>query len=99
MLQATPTRSIKLSWSCRVTRLDVDQDVRGLQIAVRERSIVQRANESASETSGSGSGLGGPPARGRQHLAGVGRQVDDVVLLDGDQVGLVRQEPEERVTP
>ena len=36
-------------------------------------------------------------ARARQDVADVGRQADDVGLLDGDQVGLVRQEPEERV--
>ena len=34
----------------------------------------------------------------RQHLAGIGPQVDDVLLLDGDQVGLVGQEPEKRGT-
>ncbi len=78
-----------------VCRIAVDQDVRGFQVAVRERTIVEGSDEL-----GKRYGQAADPSaadlrrQARQHLAGIGRQVDGVLLLDGDQVGFVRQEPE-----
>ena len=64
---------------------------------MRERAIVERSDE-LGERDGQAPDSRATDLRrqARQHLAGIRPEVDDVLLLDGDQVGFVRQEPEER---
>ena len=83
-----------------VEGIRADEDVGGLQVPMGERPLVegpdqpgQRGREAANARP---TELGRKP---RQDLTGVGRQVDGRLFLDGDQVGLVGQEPEERVAP
>ncbi len=77
----------------------LDQDVRGLQVAMRERPFVERSDQAGERDGQAADSLrGGRPAEEPvKNLADVARQVDGVCFLDRDQVGLVRQEPEERV--
>ena len=83
-----------------VEGIRADKNIGGFQVPMRERPLVkgadqpgQRGRESANARS---------PKFGRQsrqELADVGRQVDSRLFLDGDQVGLVGEEPEDRVAP
>ena len=67
----TPTRSIRLSRSSLVDRIRPDEDVGGLQVAVRQRPLVQRADQVApARRSAGGSASGGrrPASAGRTSL-------------------------------